>query len=143
MRAPAPASPGEGVANEWTSRSVAEMRCRRDPADERGGRQSPSPLAEEEEAVSRCDKETNTECVFLPEGRRGRKGVAGDPAAALHGPPAPQVPVKRSQTFGPVGHRYVCRVRWLSSILTLSRSLSLSLTHTLILSIVLTHTLLQ
>ncbi|EEC06787.1 conserved hypothetical protein [Ixodes scapularis] len=110
VRAPAPASPGEGVANEWTSRSVAEMRCRRDPADERGGRQSPSPLAEEEEAVSRCDKETNTECVFLPEGRRGRKGVAGDPAAALHGPPAPQVPVKRSQTFGPVGHRYVCRL---------------------------------
>lgn len=87
-----------------------EMRCRRDPADERGGRQSPSPLAEEEEAVSRCDKETNTECVFLPEGRRGRKGVAGDPAAALHGPPTPQVPVKRSQTFGPVGHRYVCRL---------------------------------
>lgn len=89
-----------------------EMNCRKEQMEEQGSKQSPSPLAEEEEveAISHCDKETNTECVFLPEGRRGRKGVAGDPTAMLHGPTAPQVPVKRSQTFGPVGHHYVCRL---------------------------------
>lgn len=65
---------------------------------------------EVDDVVSCCDKETNTECVFLPEGRRGRKGVSGDAVTAVTGPTTPQAPVKRSQTFGPAGHRYVCRL---------------------------------
>ncbi|XP_065284096.2 protein kibra isoform X1 [Dermacentor albipictus] len=63
------------------------------------------------EPVVHCDKETNTECVFQPEGRRGRKGVMGDLAVSLAVPAAPISPVKRSQTFGPASHPYVCRVR--------------------------------
>lgn len=66
----------------------------------------PRPL----EVIECCDKETNTECVFLPEGRRGRKGVTGDLAVTLPVPAAPLAPVKRSQTFGPASHRYVCRL---------------------------------
>ncbi|KAH7953596.1 hypothetical protein HPB49_010517 [Dermacentor silvarum] len=62
------------------------------------------------EPVEHCDKETNTECVFQPEGRRGRKGVTGDLAVSLPVPAAPISPVKRSQTFGPASHRYVCRL---------------------------------
>lgn len=60
------------------------------------------------EPVECCDKETNTECVFLPDGRRGRKGLLGDSAPT--GPSPALAPVKRSQTFGPASHRYVCRL---------------------------------
>ncbi|XP_064482085.1 protein kibra-like [Ornithodoros turicata] len=59
-----------------------------------------------------CDKETNTECVFVPEERKPRRPL-GDPAA-----PSPQTTtassIKRSQTFGPTAavscHRYICRL---------------------------------
>ncbi|UYV73226.1 hypothetical protein LAZ67_10002227 [Cordylochernes scorpioides] len=55
---------------------------------------------EDYEDVETCDKETNTECVFLPE-RRGGEGTSRTSHSV----------VKRSQTFSPcVSKQYVCRL---------------------------------
>lgn len=63
-----------------------------------------------ERAKECCDKETNTECIFLPEERRPRK--PGEQAPPLPGSGASSI--KRSQTFGPTAavscHRYICRL---------------------------------
>ncbi|KAL1433075.1 hypothetical protein MTO96_002045 [Rhipicephalus appendiculatus] len=68
-----------------TRNIAAPGREEQQPQEEqkKGGTLRPS----SSEPVEHCDKETNTECVFQPEGRRGRKG-----------------------TFGPASHRYVCRL---------------------------------
>lgn len=54
-------------------------------------------LQHEVEGVDTEDKETNTECVFMP---RGVKSSS-----------QPAIVIKRSQTFSPVAkNQYICRV---------------------------------
>lgn len=59
---------------------------------------------EEISNVELCDKETNTECVFLPEKALKKRTDEASKSAVI----------KRSQTFSPSAavnkHQYICRV---------------------------------
>lgn len=60
--------------------------------------------------VDTLDKETNTECVFIPEKGVRKRGSGEEPARAIV--------IKRSQTFSPSAavsrNQYICRVSHLS-----------------------------
>lgn len=62
--------------------------------------------------VDTLDKETNTECVFIPEKGVRKRGSGEEPARAIV--------IKRSQTFSPSAavsrNQYICRVSHLSYI---------------------------
>lgn len=60
------------------------------------------------------DKETNTECVFIPEqGKQRRLSAAGVVAGVIHDDKN-SIVIKRSQTFSPSAavsrNHYICRV---------------------------------
>ncbi|KAG8235590.1 hypothetical protein J437_LFUL016189 [Ladona fulva] len=68
---------------------------------------------EEEEVIEMADKETNTECVFIPEkGRARRKGESARVGDSSRGGSA--IVIKRSQTFSPSAavskSQYICRL---------------------------------
>lgn len=80
-------------------------------------------MAEEEEAAAAAtaapvanqtlDKETNTECVFIPEqGKQRKLSAAGVVPGAVHDDKS--IVIKRSQTFSPSAavsrNHYICRV---------------------------------
>jgi protein KIBRA len=56
--------------------------------------------------VDTLDKETNTECVFIPEKGARKRGSGEEPTRAIF--------IKRSQTFSPSAavskNQYICRV---------------------------------
>lgn len=57
-------------------------------------------------SVDTLDKETNTECVFIPEKGARKRGSGEEPTRAIV--------IKRSQTFSPSAavskNQYICRV---------------------------------
>ena len=56
------------------------------------------------------DKETNTECVFVPE-----KGICA--IRKQDSQEMPSIIIKRSQTFSPVARtQYICRVRMIGTM---------------------------
>lgn len=79
------------------------------------------------------DKETNTECVFIPEqGKQRKLSAAGVAPGAVHDDKN-SIVIKRSQTFSPSAavskNHYICRVsfsfyRMISRITWLSDDLS-------------------
>lgn len=68
-------------------------------------------FAQDEDCLETEDKETNTECVFVPE-----KGVCS--AKRKEPKEMPSIIIKRSQTFSPVARtQYICRVSFFASFL--------------------------
>lgn len=67
-----------------------------------------------EETRQTQDKETNTECVFIPEqGKQRKLSAAGVAPGAIHDDKN-SIVIKRSQTFSPSAvvsrNHYICRV---------------------------------
>lgn len=68
----------------------------------------------DEETKQTEDKETNTECIFIPEqGKQRKLSAAGVAPGAIHDDKN-SIVIKRSQTFSPSAavskNHYICRV---------------------------------
>lgn len=67
-------------------------------------------LFQDEDNLETEDKETNTECVFVPE-----KGIRRTKRKEQK--EMPSIIIKRSQTFSPVARtQYICRVRYKKNV---------------------------
>lgn len=72
-----------------------------------------------EETRQTQDKETNTECVFIPEqGKQRKLSAAGIVPGAIHDDKN-SIVIKRSQTFSPSAavskNHYICRVSFVQT----------------------------
>lgn len=72
------------------------------------------------------DKETNTECIFIPEQGKHRKLSAASVMPGIMHDDKNSIVIKRSQTFSPSAavsrNHYICRVSFLLEILKLPSS---------------------